>query len=221
MKVIWSDGFESDGKNESRSIVYVPQTYLNRLSDEQEEKTEIDDIIQNILLQDDEISDRYKTFENRLKDVKKELDKEILDLLTSFDEKTEIENTLKEHGNSKSIVNEIQRLKTERDHITQSLNISDEDIKEYEELKEKIQVLDNSLLNMKNDSAVLKDTTLAIDYSFETDSLSQETSKEIQEFIALLTSNINKEWSSKKGTILENFQDKKKFNSFGIKQIAS
>lgn len=209
LKVIWSDGFESDGKNESRSIVYVPQTYLNRLSDEQEEKTEIDDIIQNILLQDDEISDRYKTFENRLKDVKKELDKEILDLLTSFDEKTEIENTLKEHGNSKSIENEIQRLKTERDHITQSLNISDEDIKEYEALKEKIQVLDNSLLNMENDSAVLKDTTLAIDYSFETDSLSKETSKEIQEFIALLTSNINKEWSSKKGTILENFQDKK------------
>ena len=208
LKVVWSDGFESDGKNESRSIVYVPQTYLNRLSDEQEEKTEIDDIIQGILLQDHEIADRYKTFENKLKEIKKELDKEILDLLTSFEEKTEIENTLKEHGNSKSIENEIRNLKTERDRLTQSLNISDEDIEEYEVLKGKIQILDSSLLSIKNDTNILNNAALAIYSSFEIDSLSEETSKEIQDFMALLTLNINKEWSSKKDTILESYKNK-------------
>ena len=49
----WRDGACSDDKNRSHKIVYIPQTYLNRLSDEKEETTEIDKIIQDIILQDD------------------------------------------------------------------------------------------------------------------------------------------------------------------------
>ena len=54
MKVYWKDGSISDGSNK-KNIVYIPQTYLNSLSDNQEEKTEIDEIIQDIILQDEDI----------------------------------------------------------------------------------------------------------------------------------------------------------------------
>ncbi len=47
MKVFWADGsvvstLKPDSKHK---IVFIPQTYLNRLSDEYEELTEIDEII--------------------------------------------------------------------------------------------------------------------------------------------------------------------------------
>ena len=33
MKVYWGDGACTDGSNNSRKIIYIPQTYLNRLTD--------------------------------------------------------------------------------------------------------------------------------------------------------------------------------------------
>lgn len=53
LKVTWRDGYEVSLSSkdregsEQRKIIYIPQTYLNKLSDEQEESTEIDLIIQD------------------------------------------------------------------------------------------------------------------------------------------------------------------------------
>ena len=38
------------GAADEHKIVYIPQTYLNRLADEKEERTEIDTIIQEIIM---------------------------------------------------------------------------------------------------------------------------------------------------------------------------
>ncbi|MBR3106560.1 MAG: hypothetical protein IKH30_05150 [Clostridia bacterium] len=38
-QVFWQDGVSSSDKDKRRKIVYVPQTYLNRLSDEEQETT--------------------------------------------------------------------------------------------------------------------------------------------------------------------------------------
>lgn len=39
--------------DDERKIIYIPQTYLNRLSDEKESKTEIDSIIEDVVLIDE------------------------------------------------------------------------------------------------------------------------------------------------------------------------
>lgn len=45
LKVYWRDGVCSDDRGKGRKIVYIPQTYLNRLSDEEQETTEIELVI--------------------------------------------------------------------------------------------------------------------------------------------------------------------------------
>ena len=52
VKVYWKDGAISQKGSDfqEHKIVYIPQTYLNRLSDEHEELTEIDEIIHDIVM---------------------------------------------------------------------------------------------------------------------------------------------------------------------------
>lgn len=203
LKVVWNDGYVSNGVNNSRAIVYIPQTYLNRLSDEQEEKTEIDDIIQSILLQDTEISKKYASFEESLREVKKELDKEILDLITSFNDKKTIEDKLKDHGASSSISRELQKLREERDCLAQSLNISEDDIKEYERLKAETQSIAIEISNLEKDCLILDGASLSVLPSFEIGTLSKSTSKEVIDYIASITTNTSKEWIWKKNFLQE------------------
>ena len=53
--VTWKDG----KKDETRKIVYVPQTYLNRLSDAKESTTEIDRIIEEIVWLDSDVKEKH------------------------------------------------------------------------------------------------------------------------------------------------------------------
>ena len=83
LKVYWADGsISSDASNDTiHKIVYIPQTYLNRLTDEKEEKTEIDSIIENIVLNNQVVKKVYEETKEAIKAYKPELDKAIYDLL--------------------------------------------------------------------------------------------------------------------------------------------
>lgn len=88
--VHWADGSDSILTNKAEQdlkhkIVYIPQTYLNRLTDNQQEKTEIDSIIKEILLQDDSFSERDKAFNKSIKDKNQLLSKKLYDLLQKYD----------------------------------------------------------------------------------------------------------------------------------------
>ena len=203
VKVIWKDGYESDGNNKSRHIVYIPQTYLNRLSDEQEEKTEIDEIILSILMQDSEISHNHRLFEEELDRTKMNLDKDILDLLSFFNAKKSISEKLKEHGTTSAIKKEIEKLKNHRDKLTQSLNISEKDIQEYELLKISIQK-DKELIEVySNDIKLLENCAVSIALTQSIDSFSEEISSKINRFIDEKTIIIKNEWETQKTLLLD------------------
>lgn len=117
MKVYWKDGTISDGTNK-KNIVYIPQTYLNSLSDNQEEKTEIDEIIQDIILQDKEIKKAYEDFQYDLNETKTALDKEIYDTVKAYESFLLYSRQLTENGSADSIKKELAKLQKERDRIT-------------------------------------------------------------------------------------------------------
>jgi hypothetical protein len=131
--VYWRDGEEA-GKNKDRErkIIYIPQAYLNRLSDDYSEKTEIDDIIQEIILQNAEAKTIYDKVYNEITEVKTTIDKKIYDLLLSHKRLAEIENSLKENGNSKDIEKSLTDLKKQKDILVKDIEISDKDILEYD-----------------------------------------------------------------------------------------
>ena len=69
VSVFWKDGdINNNGDfGETHKIVYIPQTYLNRLTDEGEKTSEIDRIIQDIVLLNEKSEIALKKMENDIK----------------------------------------------------------------------------------------------------------------------------------------------------------
>lgn len=150
MEVYWRDGFISKENGEKRNICFIPQTYLNGLSDKPDEQTEIDKIIENIILQDEDIKEKFRTFNTQLDLAKTELDKEIIDLIKENELKLSNEQLLTENGSVEAITKEINKLQNSRDSIIKSLNINENDVKQYEKLKNNLHCLSKSIMKDKD-----------------------------------------------------------------------
>ena len=88
VKVYWKDGAISQKGSDfqEHKIVYIPQTYLNRLSDEHEELTEIDEIIHDIVMLNPEAQKAYDKLNQNLGELKTEIDRIIYNLIQQYDD---------------------------------------------------------------------------------------------------------------------------------------
>lgn len=173
LKVYWKDGFVSDGSSNKRHIVYIPQTYLNRLSDNQEEKNEIDNIIQDVILQDSEIKQAYNDFNKNLDNIKVELDKEIYDLIKSNENLKLLSSQLNENGNVFTISNEIKKLQKQREKLTQLLKISEEEVAKYDLLKTQSKEVSLKMDALNRDKKMLQNSNIEIKAPNELNELSE------------------------------------------------
>lgn len=129
VKVFWRDG----KSEETRKIIYIPQTYLNKLTDNKEEKTEIDDWISKVLLLNKTFSNAEEKLKKQIQDRKVEDSQKIIEFLSDIDSYTTIKEKQKELGDKIGIENEIQKLTSEKEILAKSLGISEDSLKEYEE----------------------------------------------------------------------------------------
>lgn len=203
MKVYWKDGYISDGVNEKRNICYIPQTYLNNLTDKPDEQTEIDDIIQNIILQDEQIKEKFVDFNKQLDSIKSELDKEIYDLLKTHSLKIELEKDIKENGNVDAIEKEISKLQKERDFIVKSLEINEEDLSKYDELKKNVVELDNKIKIKNKNIVCINEIQPTIEICQNLDDISDDYSNEIKIFFELEKEKIILGWTTEKKKLIE------------------
>ena len=88
VSVTWKDG----KKDEARKIVYIPQTYLNRLSDAKESTTEIDRIIEEIVWLDSDVKAAHSSMLQSIKEYKIALNISILGLIENRKEIDSIKN---------------------------------------------------------------------------------------------------------------------------------
>ena len=174
LKVTWRDGYEvalsskSQDGTEQRKIIYIPQTYLNKLSDEREESTEIDSIIQEIVLQDDDSRDDYNLMEDSLRDYTREITNKILLLLTTHREIAKLSDERAEKGDEKGVTAEITKLETQLSDLSKSFQVSEQDILSFQKASELVQretriikALDATKEKLSNTQSVIGE--LAID----------------------------------------------------------
>ncbi len=144
MSIIWKDGQIDNGgmtKLNPRKIVYIPQTYLNRLSDEKEKTTDIDMIIQNIVLQNGDARNAFSIRCDAIENLKQRLAKYILDIV-AID--ADIKNSIlarKNIGDKSGIENEIIKIKKEIELLSSNSSITDEEIKKYQNAVSQHQIL--------------------------------------------------------------------------------
>ena len=205
--VYWSDG-ENDG---DRRIIYIPQSYLNCLSDKQEVTTEIDNMIQSVILNNENAKTAFDKMLLAIKEKRSELNVKILNLLDIHKEIVELDDEKKELGDRSGIEKEIKKLQEQKDVLSKDLDISDEDIQKYEtaltessnRFKQIMQVTDEmlSLANIRD---------IAIPASINQDDFSAETLRKIDEIKTQIIDAANKQWAAERECLVNGLLDRQK-----------
>ena len=205
--VYWSDG-ENDG---DRRIIYIPQSYLNCLSDKQEVTTEIDNMIQSVILNNENAKTAFDKMLIAIKEKRSELNIKILNLLDIHKEIIELDDEKKELGDRSGIEKEIKKLQEQKDVLSKDLDISDEDIQKYEtaltessnRFKQITQVTDEmlSLANIRD---------IAIPASINQDDFSAGTLSKIDEIKTQIIDAANKQWATERECLVNGLLDRQK-----------
>lgn len=200
VSVTWKDG----KKDESRKIVYIPQTYLNRLSDAKESTTEIDRIIQDIVWIDAEAKSTYTAMLQSVKDYKATLNMSILGLIENHKEINSVREEKKEIGDQESIEAQIEKLSSRKDILSNELDLSKDDLDLYEKTAFEISTLKEQILLLQKDLACLEE----IDSLVEKRKLNYSFSSDIQNLIDITMNKAVEAadaiWENSKHTILTN-----------------
>lgn len=202
LKVYWKDGVCSSDFTESRKIVYIPQTYLNRLSDEEEETTEIDSIVQEIVMQKEAIESLFKRKTEKLKQLRQKVMSAINELLHFYEECKEIITSIKEIGDSKGITTEIELLNQRFEVLSSDSEITDAVILEYQnqvEQKQTYQELQKTLQQDRETIEAIETVIKGLRFPVLGD---QEITEQLNISVQQVIDIANKEWSSQKVTLL-------------------
>lgn len=205
VKVFWRDGFISSINNsdDNHKIVYIPQTYLNRLSDETEEVTEIDKIIHEIILINEEANKAFKKMENSLKDNKLNIDQYIYRLVQNFNELKEQKEKLSNIGSFLGIEKEIDNLKNQKKSISKQYSLSEEDIQEYDNAISKVSQINVKIEQIKEEIIKVKTIKSVVIPIELNDFYSEKTKNMLECSIKDIIENVNDLWVSNRKKIID------------------
>jgi len=199
--VHWADGVKNNPEN-TRKIIYVPQTYLNKLCDEQTEKTEIDKLIEDIVLTDSDAKKVFAKMSSSIKEHKLELTKKISDLLEAHTSIISFVERMKELGDKDGISKEKDKLILEKQHLSEMLSLEETDIKAYEEATSRIAILANEMTAIDDEITALNDIGSLV----EPINFKYRFSDDVREKLNSLQSNIAQQavvtWTSSKDELI-------------------
>ena len=181
--VTWKDGkkYESKDKGEvEKKIIYIPQSYLNRLLDKEEDETSIDDIIKNVLEQEDNILRAFEGLGKANRETQREIAIGIENILSTEENFKNLEERIKEIGDRKGIENEIEKMEKNISSLMEKHKLSVEETKKYKDLSQKISQAEESLDTEKSYMQTLdalKEESLTFNLDFSEYSLPSSKEK--------------------------------------------
>lgn len=211
VKVFWKDGEvnETGVQNDSHKIVYIPQTYLNQLSDENEEKTEIDSIIEEIILQNDNARISHEQMLKEIREYKPSLDKRIYDAVQINEEIQSIKKEMAEIGSRAGIEKQLDGLKKQKEIESKELSISEEDISKYDTAVSELTKLNVQLQTIENDISIV-DSIVSVVIPVETDNaMSDDVRKDISDAVSMIKEKADELWKEYKLKIIQKYQTKR------------
>ena len=211
LKVFWADGTVSPSlrSDTSHKIVYIPQTYLNRLSDNNQEFTEIDNIIQDIVLINDDAQKAYELMEKSLQEFKPMLDRNIYDLVQVYKELYNIDLQKKEIGTSEGIQKEISKLNEQKKLITEELSLSPDDIQRYDEALTKLKSANEQIQKCNIEYEYISNINSVVNPISLSTILSDKTMSQVKLAINHAIMIANEDWVGYKEEILKQLSEEK------------
>lgn len=198
--VFWKDGdMNTNGEyDQTHKIVYIPQTYLNRLTDEGEQVTEIDKIIQDIVLINDECRNAYEIMESNVAKQKPIMDKQIYDLLQIAEEMQTLLEKRNEIGTETGITKELQKLVTQKNIVSEEAKITEDELKAYEVASRQISECVIQIECLNKEIEKIKELRLPIQLQELPSEIIDERKELILQFQNDFIEKAEKEWIIKK-----------------------
>lgn len=142
MKVIWADNRTDKlgEKKDNRRIIYIPQSYLNRVVDEAEESSDIDTIIEDVLLQQKGYNSWKENYIIERNSNEELIDKNIRELLQLRESNKINEDKRKKIGDIDGIINEkkfLNKLIDELKNESTDANL-DKKLQKFEKLSKEL-----------------------------------------------------------------------------------
>ena len=149
--------FWKDGKSDKRKIIYIPQSWLNRTVDDDSSDSQLNEMLQNILLQQEEIVNAHSRLKFQITEITNTIKKNIFDYVAAHKKVQECEQQLRKTGGSEAYRATIEQLEEERTKFSVEVGITDAQLKRYIELEKTIAEKEKSLQAIEQEEAKLSD----------------------------------------------------------------
>jgi len=177
-EVVWKDGQRTllrnpEGTTEieskERKLLYIPQKYLNILSESNIKSREtLNAFVLDVILQDQVISERYQETIREIKAVVKSIQTDISELFSNKDDIKKTEEELKQAGDKKGVELYIQTLQKQADAIKTTSGLTDTQIEQYESLTTREKEISAQLSNLDEDKKTVKNLSSLLNSQIET-----------------------------------------------------
>ena len=190
--VTWKDGIE----NNDRNIEYYPQSYMYQLA--KNENKQLDKIVESIIKQDDTKDTLLSNYASFCGDNNTDITNKINKLFQIRNDLKEKYFSLKEKGDEVGISNEIKTLNNELIELKKKIQITDEDLKQYNEFKIKINELTKNGETITNQISKLQTLKSKLFVSSEIDydliSFNDENKSQVKSVFEKLKTKFQQEW---------------------------
>jgi predicted metal-dependent phosphoesterase TrpH/predicted ATPase len=217
LKVTWKDGVE----NNDRNIEYYPQSHMYRLA--KNGNKELDKIVESIIEQDSSkhiLISNYATFSSNNNT---EIINKINKLFQIKNDGTTKSKLSKEKGDEAGIINEIKKLETELLELKKKIQITEDELKQYNDLKSKLDNLIKENENIDNQIAKIQSLKskffISEEISYELVVFNDSNKSKVKTAFEELKSRFQNEWENKIDEISNQNNDVKKQNNEQIAQV--
>lgn len=132
-EVFWKDGVSGE-----RKIIYIPQSWLNRVVDESGGDTQLNTMIREILLQQPSIYSAHCVLEGKISEIIASTKRKIEEYVTHVEGEKSCDRQLSESGRSAAFRSSIDKLEKQREELSAEEGITDDVLIRYSALEKQI-----------------------------------------------------------------------------------
>lgn len=203
IKVNWKDGLDL-----GRKIIYIPQTYLNQLSDNKEKQTELDGWVENIVLKKEEVFNGKVLFDKKLLEAKNLMSQKILNIIATNNELIALDKTLLELGNIDAINSEIVKMNDEKSKLLGFTGIAEESLNSYNQSHLEINKITDEIHKLEFEKINLRNMNMIAIEIENTYNFSECIFDDITKIKSEIINNANKQWLVEKENLLVKLSNK-------------
>ena len=206
--VHWRDGTKSTAHttDAEHSLVYLPQSYLNRLSEGGEETSDIDEIIEEIILQNCEMKQKHEQMQTAIEQTKQLAQSQIIDARKAFELLVRTKRQIAEIGNKEGIERTLAKLRADKEQLTASATLSAEDIERYSEALRHIAEAEQYKKDLEHDLLIVRSTTSVVEKCKNLPALSSKSEPGFTTAVVQVLQVADEKWLEVQGTLVHQIE---------------